>query len=144
MKKIAVLLMVVVLVLGFAACDKQPAVGTPVSITDHTPVKELWRGIVVGEVETYGPWGIIHVESPKDNNDYLFSMVVIFREYGPAVNILPHKIRVGTENYFSRHHVSSTDFSSGGGRCEIGIFHASDDNLFAFKNAIVMNPPRKK
>lgn len=145
MKKNFALLMVVVIVLGFAACDKQPVkkIGEALTI-DDTPIKELWRGVVTGNVKTFGPWGIIEVASPADDQDHRFEMCVILREVaGPASVFIPERIKVGTEIYFSKHHVSSTDFQEGGGHCDIGLIQAYADGLWAYKEIFVMNPPKK-
>lgn len=145
MKKNFALLMMVVLVLGFAACDNKPVVGTPVSINDHAPIKEAWRGIVTGKVETFGHWALIQVENPKDNQDYQFKMTVVFYfQAAPAMMGL-RDLAVGEEIFFTKTQATSVAFAAPGffdGTSCLGLFRAYAKNPWIDEKTIV-NPSKK-
>jgi hypothetical protein len=145
MKKLFVLFLVV-LVLGFAACQKKPVkkIGEAVTIDDNTPIKELWRGVVTGNVKTFGPWGIIEVASPADDQDHRFEMCVILREGEPARDLISRNIKVGTEIYFSKHWVYSSNIltESHPRGCDLGLFYSTADMVWVSKDINIINPPK--
>lgn len=104
MKKYFVLFLVVVLILGFAACDKRKPVGTALAV-ESSPVDQIIRGEVSGRATTYGSWAFIEVCNPADDLSYgRYTKMVLLERLGmmSGLNqVTAHQYKVGDEIYFT-------------------------------------------